>query len=651
MSIQVLPTHLVNKIAAGEVIERPASIVKELVENSLDAGATRIDIAVTDGGRKLIAVTDDGCGMGPDDLALAFAPHATSKIAAESDLEDIATMGFRGEALASVASVSHAHIRSTLRRDDGSIAPNGYEVDASGAELGQVRPCAAGPGTTATVRDLFFNTPARRKFLRSASTELGHISEQLARLALPHPHVAFSLSHNGREITKLPTTDSTLQRTRDLFGQELADALLAIVSRTGPVKVAGLISTPAAARASARWQYFFLNGRYVRDRILSHALREAYRGLVDPNRWPVALVFLTLDPHEVDVNVHPTKIEVRFRDAQTVHAELLAALRETLNRADLTPAATLEEATTRTAQEEQLDERRLSIRAALADFFRSAAPVQRRLDFPAPTQPQQPTGEQPPQEGLYVPMAPTQPVTVPAPSPTAEGTERPAPQLDRAPPAAQAAAGPAVRAEQAVSAVPAEAIQIHNAYIVTACEDGLVIVDQHALHERLIYNELRQRLAAGPLTSQRMLIPAPLKVTPAEADSLTHHEALLGQLGIEVAPFGPDSYAVQRFPALLAGRGIEAGAFVRELLDKLTDFGEAAPAEDQATSSERLLAELLEMLACKAAVKAGQALAPAEMQALLDRRAEAEKASACPHGRPTTVKLTLGELEKQFKRS
>ena len=640
MPIQVLPTHLVNKIAAGEVIERPASIVKELVENSLDAGATRIDIAVDDGGRKLIAVTDNGCGMGGDDLALAFASHATSKIAAEADLEDIATLGFRGEALASVASVSHAHIRSTVRRDDGSGPPAGYEVEASGETLGPVRPCAAAAGTTVTVRDLFFNTPARRKFLRTANTELGHISEQLARLALPHPQVAFTLSHNGRQIAHLPATDRTLQRARDLFGDQLADALLPVVTRTGPVNVAGYISTPAAARASSRWQYFFLNGRYIRDRILSHALREAYRGLVDSAHSPVAMIFLALDGREVDVNVHPTKIEVRFRDAQRVYGELLAALRETLNRADLTPAVALE--TDKDEGGSDADMRRSSIREALADFFRSAAPPQRRLDFPA--SPRQGEGREAKAQGQYVPSAGGEPVAVPASTPRVDRAADAGRAIAQSPQAAPAAMTPTLAAGQpVVPAAPAGAIQVHNAYIVAPCQDGLVIVDQHALHERLIYNDLRQRLAAGNLAGQRMLIPAPLHVTPAEADSLARHEELLARLGIEVAPFGPDSYAVQRFPALLAGRGIEAGAFVRELLDKLADL--------EGASSEQVLEELLEMLACKAAVKAGQPLSSAEMQSLLDRRAEAEKASACPHGRPTTLKLTLGELEKQFKRS
>ncbi len=659
MPIQVLPTHLVNKIAAGEVIERPASLVKELVENALDSGATRIDVALQDGGRKLVAVTDNGGGMGPQDLALAFAPHATSKIAVEADLDDIETMGFRGEALASIASVSHAHIRSTLRLPDGTTAPEGYEVEASGETIGPARPCPATAGTTVTVRDLFFNTPARRKFLKTANTELGHVSEQLARLALPHPQVAFALSHNGRTIANLPAAAGTLQRARDLFGDELADHLLPIAARSGPVKIAGLIAPPAAARASARWQYFFLNGRYIRDRLLAHALREAFRGLVDPSRSPAALIFVTLDPREVDVNVHPTKIEVRFRDGQLVYGELLAALRETLNRSNLVAPAILPPTAPTPEHQEETEQRRESIRSALADFFRSAAPPQRRLDFP----PQPPSRTRPveQQEGQYIPtprvgadadLAPPA-TTAPTSLEAVTGGESAATQPISASSLRSEHSGSssvepatAISAEKLsvdVTAMPAQAIQVHNAYIVTAVADGLLIVDQHALHERLLYNDLRRRLEQGPLTGQRMLIPAALKVTASEADLLGRFENLLTRLGIEVAPFGPDTYAVQRFPALLAGRGVDAAEFLRDVLDKLT--------EDESISPERMLEEILEMLACKAAVKAGQPLSAAEMQSLLARCEDAEKASACPHGRPTSIKLSLRELEKQFKRT
>jgi len=605
MAIKILPTLLVNKIAAGEVVERPASIVKELVENSIDAGAGRIDIAVEDGGKRLISVTDDGAGMSAEDLALAFAPNATSKIAGEDDLFAIATMGFRGEALASAASVSHCHIR-TRRRGEQS----GWEISAGGGDIGEVRPCAAAEGTTVTVRDLFFNTPARRKFLRTANTEFGHVAEQLARLSLPQARIAFRLTHNGRRTHNLPQAQATAGRVAALFGTELAEVLLPISHRGGKVGVAGLIAPPVAARASARWQYFFLNGRYVRDRLLAHALREAYRGLMDRSRWPVAFVFLRLDPTEVDINVHPTKIEVRFRDGQLVHGELLRALSETLNKADLKVDASVDTATATVPGEAQ-QKRQESLREALADFFRSAPPAQRPLSFP---------------RAAWGPAA------------------RPPRKAADVPPT-DAKVPDSRIGIQGETLVPAKAIQLHDSYIVTGSADGVVIIDQHALHERILYNDLKRRLTArgeAGLIGQRMLIPPTVNVTAAEAAAIQTHGALLRQLGIELVQFGPGAAAVQQFPAILAERGVAPGEFVREILDKLT---EDAPAEP-----EHMIEHLLQTMACKAAVKAGDPLSPGEIEELLAKRDEAEKASSCPHGRPTTLKLTLRELEKQFKR-
>ena len=637
MAIQVLPAHLVNKIAAGEIIERPASVVKELVENSIDAGADRVDVAIADGGRKLIQVTDNGCGLSPEDLALAFRPHATSKLAGEDDLFAIATLGFRGEALASIASISHARIQTRRREDAG-----GCEVEASGQTVGQVRPCPAAPGTTITIRDLFFNTPARRKFMRTATTEIGHIAEQLTRLALPHPQVAFTLKHNDREMKNLPAAPGTAQRATDLFGQELGEALLPIVRRGGgKVTVAGLVAPPAGARATGKWQYFFLNGRYIRDRLLSHALREAFRGRIDPNRWPAAFVFIQVQPADVDVNVHPTKIEVRFQDSQAVHGEVLAALKETLARAELNPGAkvasvtpmpgaTGQRAATEIANEpgyegpEQLaDQRRASLRDALADFFKSAPTPQAKLDFP--TQP--PRSWQTPRSTSHAPAGSGEPAE-PAGLHVAEP-----PQRDQAPKAA-------ISVPQPEGTV---AMQMHNSYLVIQTPDGLEIIDQHALHERILYNELRARLADGRLAGQRMLIPATFSVCAAEAALLEQHADLLGRLGIEVSPFGPNTMAVQQFPSLLAGRGVSPAEFLRELLDRL--------AEDETLDSERLLEDVLALMSCKAAVKAGDPLTDQEIDSLLERARQAEKSSACPHGRPTTLRLTLKDLEKQFHRT
>lgn len=618
MGISVLPIHLVNKIAAGEVIERPASIVKELAENSIDSGATRIDVAIEDGGRKLISVTDDGCGMSAEDLALAFTPHATSKLSNEDDLFQIATMGFRGEALASISSISHAHIR-TRRRDDES----GYEIQASGETIEQVRPCPAAPGTTVTIRDLFFNTPARRKFMRKANTEAGHVSEQLARLALPNPNIAFTLTHNGRKTQNLPPSDSTRQRISDLFTGDLADSLLKIGDRKSEISISGLIATPAAARGSAKWQYFFLNGRYIRDRLLAHALREAYRGLIAPNQFPVAFIFIDVNPADVDVNVHPTKIEVRFRDSQRVHGEMLAALKDTLNKSNLAPRASLDSETDIFAprqQDQDTTQRQGSMRQALADFFKSAPPVQPRFNF---TEPHARGAE----KEFDRPNASQRPFTRP---PTTHETNHGFTDLPNQPPPFE-------------EPPKSHAMQIHNSYIVTACDDGLMIVDQHALHERVMYNEFQRRLAQGRLAGQRLLIPETINVTAGENDLIVRHGDLLKRLGIEVESFGPDTMAIQQFPSLLIERGVSAGPFLRELLDKL--------GEDETTDSERILENVLSMLSCKAAVKAGDPLTAAEIDSLLEQRETIEKASSCPHGRPTTIILTLKNLEKQFKRT
>lgn len=648
MPIRVLSVHLVNKIAAGEVIERPASVVKELVENSLDAGSTRIDVAIEEGGRKLIAVTDDGGGMCEEDLALAFVPHATSKISGEDDLFQINTMGFRGEALASIASISHAHIR-TRRREDNS----GLEIESSGGVTGQVRPCAAAVGTTVSIRDLFFNTPARRKFMRAVNTEMGQISEQVTRLALPHPQVAFHLTHNGRDVLKLPQVRTTLQRAADLFGQELADTLLPIVSRDGGM-VAGLVSKPSAGRSSAQMQYVFLNGRYIRDRSLSHALKESYRGVIDPNRHPVTFVFLSIDPGEVDVNVHPTKVEVRFRDGQAIYGAVLGAIRDTLNRANLSPGVSfapsagggqqtaaakalqptdasqnenatppIDLAAARGAMAEGSsmdmdDARRQSLRQAMADFFRSMPKPQPRLAFPEST-----------------PFRKAEPCPAGAPEPDAGPVMAGEAEPEMTPVAATA--GPI--SQPASSG----AMQIHNSYIVAPCPEGLLIIDQHALHERVLYNDLKRRLAQGVLTGQRLLIPTVVGVSPAGLHVLAARADLLARLGIEAVAFGPSSVAVGQFPTLLADRGVSCEEFIREIVDKLL--------ENESAYAENLLEELLSMLACKAAVKAGDVLSPEEMDSLIRSRNEADKASSCPHGRPTTLTLSLRDLEKQFKRT
>jgi len=636
--IRVLPTYLVNKIAAGEVVERPASVVKELVENALDAAATAVDVTVEDGGRRLIAVRDNGVGMGPEDLKLAFASHATSKIADEEELFSIRTMGFRGEALASIAAISHAHILTRRRSDSDSPSSDAAacEVQAEGEAVHPVRPAAGAEGTTVTVRDLFFNTPARRKFLRTANTEFGHIVEAIARLALPHREVAFSLTHNGRQTHKLPAAADLRQRVADFFGAELADSLLAFADEGGGVRTCGLIAPPAQARASGRWQYFFVNSRYVRDRFLAHALREAYRGMVEPTRSPVGFVFLEMDPSQVDVNVHPAKIEVRFRNGQLVHSQLLGSVRERLNKANV-PAVSIAADREESPEEDPDDARRQSLKQALADFFKSASPPQQRLRFG-----EQETDRPPPYPASWPARRDREQPDLDAARPAETGrpftgASAPAPTSE-SPGQDQSRFGPAFAA-----AARRDAIQLHNSYIVTGDEDGLVIIDQHALHERIIFEDLSRRIATGNLTAQRLLIPETVEVGQPDKAVLTERADLLARLGIEVSEFGPNSVAVHSFPALLAERQVPVAGWMRDLLDLLAEHASADGGE--------LLTHALAAMACGAAVKAGDPLTDEEIDALLARRSQVQQAASCPHGRPTTLMLTLAQLEKQFKRS
>jgi DNA mismatch repair protein MutL len=649
MPIHRLPVHLVNKIAAGEVIERPASVVKELVENAVDAGATRIDVDVEEGGRKLIRVTDNGKGMDRGDAELAFAPHATSKLAGEDDLFNIATMGFRGEALASIASIAHARIRTRPANAD-----SGWEIVAEGETINDPVPAASPPGTTVEIRDLFFNTPARRKFMRTTNTEFGHVTEQIARLALPHPDVAFTLRHNERETLNLPATDATRDRIADLFTPDLAEALLPLAQRTGPIGIAGYIGKPNAARSSTKWQYVFLNGRYIRDRLLAHALREAYRGLLAPGKSAPVFIFIEIDPGDVDVNVHPTKIEVRFRDSNRVYGELMAALKETLNHSNLNP-------TVDAGQARQLPDdtagrdRAASLKQAMADFFKKAPPSQPSLSFPEGTRPQhdnRPSAPRPPAGPLSAPTSGNRVPGRPAPpsigAADADVLPRDAATQDQDAPPPQT---PQTDASATLSAAtPRPLMQIASTYIVAETDDGLMIVDQHALHERILYNSFKRRLAGGGLSTQRMLIPESFNVTASEAALLEDNTELLGGLGIVVEPFGKSSFAVQQYPTILAERGVQMGAFLRELLDQLAE-DQADGATSPESTGERMLEAVLAMMACKAAIKAGDPLDPAEMAELLDAAAGIDKASACPHGRPTTLRMSVRDLEKQFHRT
>ncbi|MBP7935580.1 MAG: DNA mismatch repair endonuclease MutL [Phycisphaerae bacterium] len=660
-SIQVLPDLLVNKIAAGEVVERPASVVKELVENSLDSGAHHIEIAIEEGGRRLTRVVDDGSGMDAEDLARCVLPHATSKIRGESDLFAIRTMGFRGEALPSIGSVSQLRIVS--RRADTHEA---HEIRMAGDQVEPIIAASGPPGTTVEVRELFFNVPARQKFLRTAQTEMGHITEQVARIALVHPGIEFRLTHNGRLIHHLRPADHVRSRVADLYGAELADSLLEFTRDERGLNIRGYAGRPADSRSSGKWQYIFLNGRYIHDRFVSAAAREAYRGLMEANRYPVFFIALQVDPAAVDVNVHPTKSEVRWQDSNVVYSQVLSVLRDRFLNANLTtqyrpnpggrpaPAPFAAPATglralspdpTDSMTQDELDaDRRREVRQSVAEFYKRSLPAGH---LPPPGGPASAgaSGEPGCDWSRRSPMVRTSWPSTPAEYSAATtagdretGSTAAEPQLASPhPPVWSAPAGgssPAGRAPRV--------IQVHRAFLVTESDDGLTIIDQHALHERILYEKISEQIRRGSLESQRLLLPETVNVAPDHVALIESHGQLFGQLGFELSPYGPSTIAVHAAPSLLSPERV--ADFVRDALDRLV-------ARDAPASGEMLMNDLIAMCACKAAVKAGDPLSPAEIESLMAQRHLVDRSTNCPHGRPTSLNLALSDLEKQFKRT
>jgi DNA mismatch repair protein MutL len=575
-------------IAAGEVIERPASVVKELVENSIDSGATKITIAVEDGGRKLISVTDNGCGMDAEDLACAFESHTTSKIHTSDDLRAISTLGFRGEALASIASV--AQVKAISRTKD-ELAGNSIEIDCGVSA--PVTPCSVDTGTTIQVRDIFYKLPARRKFLKSANTEISHIIEQFIRIALSSTDIDLSLTHNGKDVYRLTGRQGVREKITELFSQEIADQLLETQSDEKGLHIEAYLGKPVIAATSNRLQYIFLNGRYIRDKFISHAIKEAYRGSIDPSRFPAAFIFIRMPYEDYDVNVHPTKIEVRFYNANLVHSQILACLREKLLSTDLDTMARTPHQLAQGAMPPLRRDSRIT--EAMEEFFKRHRPAgQRHLDFAPDTRLSS-------WHGLGA----------------REGTAK-------------------------MAVPPSKFMQIHDSFIIAENDEGFVIIDQHALHERIMYEQLRKRVQASPLESQKLLVPESFQLTKLQQDTLENNSQLIERLGIELVSFGPKTVAIQAFPVLLAKA--EPADFLRDLIDMLTE--KAATLD-----SDGLLDEVLHMAACKAAIKAGMKLTDGEIEQLIADKETVEYSSNCPHGRPTVIKFTLKELEKQFKRT
>ncbi len=670
--IRELPASVVNQIAAGEVVERPASVVKELLENAIDAGATRVELSVERGGKDLVRVADDGKGIDRDDLPLAFRPHATSKLVTADDLHRIRTLGFRGEALAAIAEISK--VRCQTRTADSDV---GAEVAIDGGVMGPIRDAAGPVGTVIEVRNLFFNTPVRRTFLKSDSTEAGHVVDMFTRIALAHPTVHLTMRSGGRVLYDLPSTTGIKERVGTFFGAELADALLWVESRIETIHLWGYVAHPSQSRSTNKGQYLFLGGRYVRDRSLGHALSEAYRGLLMVGRQPVGFLFLDLPPEEVDVNVHPTKVEVRFRDGHRIYSQLLATVRQTFLASDLhsrlqappagaeAPAPpTAPESTGPTARPAEftpgpgLSGGRVE-RQEVASWFGGGSTGASRpgggpfQPFPRPgyaggrPEPEWSGGRPEPEWSLTLPPTPVVPPGAPlfdefgGSEPAAVAPVPPAAGVPGTASGSVGASEPPSPADASSLAPATRAIQVHNTYLIAETDEGMVVIDQHALHERILYEELKARIERDGVESQRLLVPDPVELTAAEADELLAHRAVLARLGLEVEPFGGGTVLVASVPAML--RHVPTDRLVRDLAEHFRT-------RPHLPTADAVLEDVLNMVACKAAIKANQRLTPEEIDALLARRHLAANTHHCPHGRPTALVFTKAELERQFGR-
>ncbi|CAM3198121.1 DNA mismatch repair endonuclease MutL [Pseudomonas plecoglossicida] len=624
--IQLLSPRLANQIAAGEVVERPASVAKELLENSLDSGARRIDVEVEQGGVKLLRVRDDGGGISADDLPLALARHATSKIRELEDLEGVLSLGFRGEALASISSVA----RLTLTSRTAS-ATEAWQVEAEGRDMTpRVQPAAHPVGTSVEVRDLFFNTPARRKFLKAEKTEFDHLQEVIRRLALARFDVGFHLRHNGKSILSLHEAHDETARARRvgaICGPGFMEQALPIDVERNGLRLWGWVGLPTFSRSQADLQYFFVNGRAVRDKLVAHAVRQAYRDVLFNGRHPTFVLFLELEPNGVDVNVHPTKHEVRFREGRSVHDFLYGTLHRAL--ADVRP------------------EDQLAAPAAAAEIVRPSGQQvgefgpqgEMRLASPVLEQPQAPQfsvsngGSGAGYQYQYTPR-PSQPL--PAAEAQAAYREFYKPLNDGA------AAPPALPASQGdIPPLGYALAQLKGIYILAENAVGLVLVDMHAAHERIMYERLKVAMASEGLSGQPLLVPETLALSQREADCAEEHGQWFQRLGFELQRLGPETLAIRQIPALL--KQAEANRLVQDVLADLMEYG----------TSDRIQAHLNELLgtmACHGAVRANRRLAIPEMNALLRDMENTERSGQCNHGRPTWTQMGLDDLDKLFLR-
>jgi DNA mismatch repair protein MutL len=601
-TIQPLSDQLISQIAAGEVVDRPSAVVKELLENALDAGAMHITVRLEEGGVKRIAITDNGRGIAPEQLPLALARHATSKIASLADLENVDTLGFRGEALASIASV--AQVTLTSRTADAAHA---WEI--VGDKEGRVQPSSGAIGTTIDVRDLYFNTPARRKFLKSEQTEFGHCAEVVRRIALSRPDVAFSLTHNGKTIDHWNVSEVD-KRSAHILGNEFANARLALDETAGPLRLHGFAGLPTASKARADGQYFYVNGRFVRDKLLTHAVRAAYQDVLHGDRYPSYVLALDLDPALVDVNVHPSKIEVRFRDSRAVHQFVFHAVSRALAQTSATAfgASPAPIASSSSAMPWVREQQQTSFGA---QFSSGAGVAQTMADYGA----------------LFAPNTAT------------NGAGMPAPRHDDI----FVSSTPTAATGQPDDEFPLgfALAQLHGIYILAQNNKGLVLVDMHAAHERILYEQLKSALDENTMHVQPLLIPVTFYADAVEVGTAEEHQPALQALGFDIGVLSPTTLAVRAIPTLL--KNADAQTLARDVLRDVREFGGSRVLVERRN-------ELLGTLACHTAVRANRALTLPEMNALLRQMEATERADQCNHGRPTWVQLALSDLDKLFLR-
>ena len=599
--ITILPENLINKIAAGEVVERPASVVKELMENAVDAGSTEIFVDIEQAGRRLIRVTDDGSGMSKEDAHTAFLRHATSKIASESDLEAIRTMGFRGEALSSIAAVSHVR---TITAERGRSS--GISVEIEGGKFTHEEAAAAPPGTSVEIRHLFYNTPARLKFLKSPATETAHVVNAVSRQALAHPDIRYRLTHNKKVVLDLPPSRSRRERIFQIYGADIADNLAECSGGRDEIIIAGLIGKPAVTRADRIYQDFYVNGRYVRNPSLTHALYAAYGDMLMRDRHPVGFLFIDIDPALVDVNVHPAKAEVRFRNQSQVHDLVRDAIREGLRTEGMRDRDALYSGTTPG-----------SVHEAVADYLRGRPFPEGSVDLPGKT----------PQSNLF--------------------TSRQKTAFTSLPQQADFSSFQSSFTGSFLLDMPAREdlfipiAQIHSSFIIAQSRDGMALIDQHAAHERVLYENLQDMYRAGKMHVQNLLIPEHVELGPAESELLTEYLPELNKLGFMVEDFGQHTFVIKAVPALLVGADYKR--LLIDILDEITVHGSSGKVEE-------LRDTLLSTMACHPAIKVNRNLDPKEMEALLHDLFSCRMPHTCPHGRPTVVRFSMDDMKKMFKR-